>query len=257
MPVLRVPQELWDRIAGTQPVPPSWVVAASAAVALIAVLGPRPWRLTRNAITIAHEGGHALVSLLTGRRLDGIRLHSDTSGVTYSQGRPTGPGMVLTSAAGYLTPPLLGAGSAWLLAAHHVTAMLWLLLVLLGATFLAIRNIYGALAVLVTAGAILTVSWVASAAVQAAFAYVTAWFLLIGGVRPVIELLTRRHRSSRSRAGVSDADRLAGLTGVPGGVWVALFLLVSIAALVLGSRLLVPGGVHLPHLATLGALASR
>jgi Peptidase M50B-like len=252
MPVLRALGELWDRIAGTQPVPPSWVIAASAAVALIAVLGARPWHLTRNAITIAHEGGHALVSLLTGRRLDGIRLHSDTSGVTHSAGRPTGPGMVLTSAAGYLTPPLLGAGAAWLLAAHHVTAMLWLLLALLAATFLAIRNAYGALAVLVTTGAVLAVSWLASAAVQAAFGYVAAWFLLLGGVRPVIELLAQRHRGYRGRADVSDADRLARLTGVPGGVWVALFLLVSVAALILGARLLVSGAVHLPHLAALG-----
>jgi Peptidase M50B-like len=251
MPVLRVLQELWDRIAGTQPVPPSWVVAASAVVALIAVLGARPWHLARNAITIAHEGGHALVSVLTGRRLDGIRLHSDTSGVTYSKGRPTGPGIVLTSAAGYVTPPLLGAGAAWLLAAHHVTATLWLLLVLLAATFLAIRNAYGALAVLVTAGAVLAASWLASAAVQAAFGYAAAWFLLLGGVRPVIELMTQRHRDSRGRAGISDADRLARLTGVPGGVWAALFLLVSVAALILGARLLVAGAVHLPHLTAL------
>jgi Peptidase M50B-like len=252
MPVLRVLQELWDRIAGTQAVPPSWVIAASAVVALIAVLGARPWHLARNAITIAHEGGHALVSLLTGRRLDGIRLHSDTSGVTYSSGRPGGPGIVLTSAAGYLTPPLLGAGAAWLLAAHHVTAMLWLLLVLLAATFLAIRNAYGVLAVLVTAGAVLAVSWLASATVQAAFGYVAAWFLLLGGVRPVIELMTQRHRGSRARAGVSDADRLARLTGVPGGVWAALFLIVSVAALILGARLLVVGTLHLPHLGALG-----
>jgi Peptidase M50B-like len=252
MPVLRVLQELWDRIAGTQAVPPSWVIAASAVVALIAVLGARPWHLARNAITIAHEGGHALVSLLAGRRLDGIRLHSDTSGVAYSSGRPSGTGIVLTSAAGYLTPPLLGAGAAWLLAAHHVTAMLWLLLVLLTATFLAIRNAYGVLAVLVTAGAVLAVSWLASAVVQAAFGYVAAWFLLLGGVRPVIELMTQRHRGSRGRAAVSDADRLARLTGVPGGLWVALFLIVSVAALVLGARLLVAGTLHLPHLGALG-----
>jgi hypothetical protein len=244
MPVLRVLQELWDRIAGTQSVPPSWVVVLSGAVALVVVLDGRTWHLARNAITIAHEGGHALASLLTGRRLDGIRLHSDTSGVTYSRGRRIGPGMVLTSAAGYLTPPLLGAGAAWLLAAHHVTAALWLLLALLAATFLAIRNAYGMLAVLITAGAVLAVSWLASAAVQAAFGCACAWFLLLGGVRPVIELQAQRRRGG---AGGSDADRLARLTGVPGGVWVALFLLVSVAALVLGVRLLLPGYAHLPH----------
>src|SRR5215472_903018 len=176
MSVLR---ELWDRMAGTQPVPPVWIIAATGVVALFIVSNTRTWHLTRSAITIAHEGGHALVSLLSGRRLEGIRLHSDTSGVTYSRGRRTGPGIVLTAAAGYITPSLLGAGAAWLLAAHHVTAMLWLMLALLAATFLAVRNAFGVLAVLVTAGAILAVSWFATPAVQAAFGYTAAWFLLL------------------------------------------------------------------------------
>ena len=90
----------WERLAGTQPVPPAWAVAASAVAALLVVLNPRAWHLTRNAITIAHEGGHALVSVLSGRRLEGIRLHSDTSGETVSRGRRSGPGMVLTAFAG-------------------------------------------------------------------------------------------------------------------------------------------------------------
>jgi hypothetical protein len=242
MAVLR---ELWDRMAGTQPVPPTWIVAVTGVVALLIVSDARTWHLTRNAITIAHEGGHALVSLLSGRRLEGIRLHSDTSGVTYSRGNRTGPGIVLTAAAGYITPSLLGAGAAWLLAAHHVTAMLWLMLALLTATFLAVRNAYGVLAVLLTAAAVWSVSMLASAAVQATFGYGAAWFLLLGGVRPVAELQRERHR--RGRLTQSDADQLARLTGVPGGVWVMLFGLVAVAALILGARLLVPVPLHLPH----------
>jgi hypothetical protein len=245
MSVLR---ELWDRMAGTQPVPPMWIVAATGVAALLIVANARTWHLTRNAITIAHEGGHALVSLLSGRRLEGIRLHSDTSGVTYSRGRGTGPGIVLTAAAGYITPSLLGAGAAWLLAAHHVTAMLWLMLALLAATFLAIRNAYGVLAVLLTAAAVWSVSMLASAAVQAVFGYGAAWFLLLGGVRPVAELRRERHRLGRHAH--SDADQLARLTGVPGGVWVMAFGLVAVAALILGARLLVPVPVHLPHVSS-------
>ena len=106
---------LWERLSGTQAVPPAWVVVVSGLAALAVVLDVRGWQLARNAITIAHEGGHALASVLTGRRLEGIRLHSDTSGETVSRGRGSGPGMVLTALAGYLTPPLLGAGAAVLL----------------------------------------------------------------------------------------------------------------------------------------------
>ena len=233
----------WERLAGTQPVPPSWVVAVSGAIALLVVLNSVAWHLARNAITIAHEGGHALASLLSGRRLAGIRLHSDTSGETVSRGKQAGPGVVLTALAGYLTPPLLGAGTAWLLAAHHVTAALWLLLALLAATFLAIRNAFGVLAVLLTAAAVWAVTWFASATVQAVFGYGVAWFLLFGGVRPIVEL-ARQRRRGRSR--YSDADMLARLTRVPGGVWVAVFGLVAVAAVALGARLLIPGSLHVP-----------
>ena len=70
--------------------------------------------------------------------------------MTYSRGKRTAPAWS-TAAAGYLTPPLLGAAAAALLAARHPAALLWLALVLLAATFLAVRNVFGALAVLVTA----------------------------------------------------------------------------------------------------------
>ena len=250
MPVFGWVHGLWNRIDGTQPVPPAWVIAVSGTLALLIVANPRTWRLARNPVTIAHEGGHALACVLSGRRLDGIRLHPDTSGMTYSRGRRTGPATVLTAAAGYPAPSLLGTGAAWLLAAHHVTAMLWLLLALLAATFPAIRNAYGILAVLATAGAVFAVSWLAAAAIQAAFGYTAAWFLLLGGARAVAELQGHRRRSRRrGQAGTSDADQLARLTGVPGGAWVAVFALTALAALALGTRLLIPGLSHLPHLA--------
>jgi hypothetical protein len=214
-----------------QPVTPEWVVAVSGVMALLIVLSSDAWRLARNVITIAHEGGHALASVLSGRRLEGIRLHADTSGETYSRGRRTGPGAVITAAAGYLMPPLLGAGSAWLLASRQVTAMLWLALVLLVATLLMVRNAFGILAVVVAAGSVLAVSWLGTPVVQALFAYACSWFLLLGGVRPVLELRGRRRRTS-------DADQLARLTGVRAGAWVCAFAVVALAAVALGARLL-------------------
>ena len=236
---------LWDRVSGSQPLPPAWVVGLTGLLALCIVLNSRLWRPAGKVITIAHEGGHALVSVLSGRRLDGIRLHSDSSGVTYSRGKRTGPGLVLTAAAGYVTPSLLGAGAALLLAERHLTAMLWLVLVLLAATFLAIRNLFGALAVLVTAGGVFVVSYYAPAAVQAGFAYLAVWFLLFGGLRPVVELARgssgRRQRWTRG----SDADQLARLTGAPAGLWITLFALVALAALVAGAILLALPGWHL------------
>ena len=238
---MTVLHRLWERVSGSQPLPPAALVAVTCLAALVIVLNTGTWRLAGKVITIAHEGGHALVSVLSGRRLEGIRLHADGSGVTYSRGRRRGPGLVLCAAAGYLAPSLLGAGAAALLATRHLTAMLWLTLVLLAATFLAIRNAFGAVAVLVTAGAVFAVSYFASATVQAGFGYLAAWFLLFGGVRPVFELQRGRHRG---RARGSDADQLARMTGVPGGWWVTLFALVALICVAVGARLLAPPGWH-------------
>jgi hypothetical protein len=227
--------DLWHRVWSTQPDPPHLLVLIAAVAALLVVV-PRPaWVLARNAITIAHEGGHALVGVLGGRRLRGIRLHSDTSGLTVSSGRASGPGMVFSLLAGYLTPSLLGLAGAALLAAGRITLLLWLALVLLLAVLVMIRNVYGVVSVLATGALVFLISWFTSPAAQAAFAYVAVWFLLIGGVRPVGELQRLR---SRGRAPDSDADQVARLTHVPGLFWVGFFGLVNLAALLAGGYLL-------------------
>ncbi|MEU4796006.1 M50 family metallopeptidase [Streptomyces sp. NPDC023327] len=224
---------LWDRVFGTQPAPEQWLVIGAALVALAVVVPHGTWRLARNAVTIAHEGGHGLVALLTGRRLDGIRLHSDTSGLTVSRGRPTGLGMILTAAAGYTAPPLLGLGGAALLSSGRITALLWIATALLVVMLVMIRNAYGALTVLLTGGTFLLVSWLADTDVQAAFAYAVVWFLLLGGVRPAFELQAKRRHGG---AGDSDADQLARLTHVPAGMWLFLFHAVSLCCLMGGAR---------------------
>ncbi|GAA1351895.1 M50 family metallopeptidase [Streptomyces beijiangensis] len=222
-----------DRIFGTQPDPDQWLVIGTAAIALAAVIPHPLWRLSRNAVTIAHEGGHGLVALLTGRRLDGIRLHSDTSGLTVSRGKPHGLGMILTAAAGYTAPPLLGLAGAALLASNHITLLLWVVSALLIAMLIMIRNAYGALTVIATGAAFVLISWLTSAQVQAAFAYTAVWFLLIGGVRPAFELQAKRRRHN---SGDSDADQLARLTHVPPTLWLLLFHIVSLCCLIGGGR---------------------
>ncbi|KUN73727.1 hypothetical protein AQJ46_05395 [Streptomyces canus] len=225
--------DLWDRLVGLQPDPDLWVVLATMVAALAIVVPHTLWRLSRNAITIAHEGGHGLVALLTGRQLTGIRLHSDTSGLTVSRGKPHGIGMILTAAAGYTAPPLLGLGGAALLAAGRITLLLWAATALLVVMLVMIRNAYGALTVVLTGGTFVMVSWLAGSQVQAAFAYAVVWFLLLGGVRPAFELQAKR---ARGGAGDSDADQLSRLTNVPAGLWLFLFHAVSLCSLIGGGR---------------------
>ncbi|MBM9619453.1 M50 family metallopeptidase [Streptomyces zhihengii] len=225
--------DLWDRLSGTQSGPELWLVAVTGLVALAAVLPGSLWRLSRNAVTIAHEGGHGLVALLTGRSLQGIRLHSDTSGLTVSRGKPTGLGMILTAAAGYTAAPLLGLGGAWLLAADRITLLLWVATGLLLALLLMVRNAYGLLTVTLTGAAFVLVSWLTEPDVQSAFAYTAVWFMLLGGVRPVFELQSKRRGGG---APDSDADQLARLTHVPAAVWLGFFHLVSFCCLIGGAR---------------------
>lgn len=226
----------WDAVLDTyRAEPTSWVVLATGVGALLAVVVDGVWRRARNVVTIVHEGGHAVAALLTGRRLTGIRLHSDTSGLTLSVGKPRGPGMVVTAAAGYISPSLVGLAGVALLAIDQVTVMLWAATVVLAGMLVMVRNVYGAFSLVATGAVIVAVSLLASPEVQAAFGYAMTWFLLLGAVRPVGELVRERRRHPERR---TDADQLARITAIPAAGWIALFGLVTVGSLAGGAWLL-------------------
>ena len=210
------------------------MVAGAGVVAAGLVLVPAIWHRSRHLVTIAHEGSHGIAALLSGRRLDGIRLHSDTSGLTVSRGRRSGPGMIVTAAAGYVGPALIGLACAVLLSHGHAVGLLWALLVLLGLLLLQIRNWFGLLVVVVTGLAVFAVSWWLPERTQSAFAYLVTWFLLLAAPRPVVELQRLRRRG---QARDSDADQLGRLTRLPGLLWVIVFLAATLGALFVGAGL--------------------
>nr|WP_223843264.1 M50 family metallopeptidase [Amycolatopsis methanolica] len=216
---------------GAQPDPSIPVPLVTGGVALLLVLSGAPWRMARNVITIVHEAGHALIAVLAGRRLQGIKLHSDTSGVTVSRGKPEGPGMVLTALAGYPAPGILGLAFASLLAAGRITVLLALAALLLLGVLVMVRNAYGVLSVVLTAAGLAAVALVAGPQVQAWFIYLITWFLLFGGLRPVIELQIKRRRGAARN---SDADQLARLTGVPAALWMLMLGVLAVTCLFVG-----------------------
>jgi Peptidase M50B-like len=229
--------EVWRRAIAVQPPPGPLVVALTAGIAAALVLPRAIWPYTRILVTITHEGAHGVAAWLTGRRLQGIRLHSDTSGLTVSSGRPSGPGMVMTLLAGYLGPAVVGLVAVGLLIAGHSLGVLWLFVILLALLLLQIRNFYGFVVVVGCALVLILVSWFFPAPLQSGLAYVLTWTLLLAAPKPVVELI--RQRRPR-RASQSDADQLARLTHVPANLWAAGFLLVNCAGLVVGAVLLVP-----------------
>lgn len=206
-----------------------WAVCAAAFI--LVAYGPL-WTHTRHLVTLVHESGHALVALATGRRLNSITLHSDTSGLTVSSGRPAGPGMIATAAAGYFAPAALGLLVAALVQLDRTMWALWFALGALALMLLHIRNWFGLLVVALAGMGVAAVVWWAPERIQHSAAMLTAWFMLIAAPRTAIELWSHRRRR-RSRT--TDADVLARLTHIPAVIWVGVFLLVNTVALALGT----------------------
>ena len=173
---------------------------------------------------------------MVGRRLSGIRLHSDTSGLTVSRGRPTGPGVVVMMAAGYLAPAAVGVGAALLLAAGRGVAMLWGVLLLMAVLLVWVRNLYGLLVLLVSGVSVGLLTWYGEPQTQAVVAYLIAWVLLLAAPRPLVELLG----TGRTRRRTTDPDQLARLTRVPALIWTIVLLAANLAGLFLGVATLAP-----------------
>ncbi|GAA1265543.1 M50 family metallopeptidase [Pseudonocardia aurantiaca] len=214
-------------------------VLLAAVLALVAVTWSLSWRWARSVVTIAHEGGHALVAVVAGRGLTGIRLHADTSGLTVSTGARRGPGLVFTFLGGYPAPSLLGLGGAVLVAADRAALMLWIAVALLVATLIHVRNVFGVFSVLATGALVGAVAWFGEPRLQDGFAAALCWFLVFGGLRAVQELQRGRRRGHH---GTSDADMLARITPLAGGMWAGLFwLLASVAVIIAAWVLLFQG----------------
>lgn len=229
-------REIWARVTTTQPELSPALTLVVAVLALVLVTLPTSYRVVRHAVTVAHEAGHAVVALAVGRRLSGIRLHSDTSGVTLSRGRPRGPGMIATLAAGYPAPALVALAGAVVLGQGYAVALLWGVVLVSAVLVLSVRNLYGLWVLLVLGGGVGLASWTLPEPVLTWIAHLLVWTTLLAAPRSAIELARR----GRSRAPTSDAAQLAALTGLPTAAWVAVFLLVTVGAAVLGARLLLP-----------------
>lgn len=197
--------------------------------ALAAVTVPGISGLTQHFNTMAHEGAHAAMGSVTGRRVTGMTLRGNGEGRT-SLTKPRGLGFLLAGIVGYLGPSAFGLGAAWLVEARHIVAVLWLtLLALVCLAIMVRRSSFGLAAVLASGIVLFLVARYAPLGADIALAYGIAWFLLVSGVRVVVQ--HGRH--------ASDAVILRQLTRVPPSAWAAFWLLGSVAALILGGRWLV------------------
>lgn len=234
-------QTIWHQITVTTEALTLPALAVVTGIVLTLVLWHPSWRVLRNVVTIVHEGSHAFVALLAGRKLGAITLHSDTSGLTVTRGKPRGLGMILTAAAGYTGPAATGLLGAWALSYGYTAVLLWGFVLILALMLLKIRNWYGLLSLVITGTVIGAVTFFGPDQVLIYLAYALTIFLLLASPRPVFELASQRRRSRSRRTGNrSDADLLAAITWLPATMWLATFLTFTVGCLTLGVWLIWP-----------------
>jgi hypothetical protein len=186
------------------------------------------WELVQHGMVMAHEGGHAAVSALLLRKVDGIMLNADGTGAT-SRADAGWLGNILIKFAGYLGPSLYGLAAAKLIERGHIVMVLWLTILLLGLLLMVVRTAFGVLAVVVTGGLVFVIIRYAPVSGQIVTAYAIAWLLLLSGVRTVLD--------HGVRAG--DAASLSDLTWIPRFVWFLLWLVGTVTAVAAGGKWLV------------------
>jgi hypothetical protein len=185
--------------------------------------------LTQHVNTMAHEGAHAAMGSVMGRRVTAVTMRGNGEGRT-TLAPSRGAGFIAAGIAGYLGPSLFGLGAAKVIQVGHSVAVLWLALLALACLAVMVRrNGFGLAAVVMTGVAIYLVARYAPVGAQIAVAYGIAWFLLVSGVRVVLQ-----HGRD-----AGDAIALRELTRLPRGLWAGLWLAGTAAALIAGGGLLV------------------
>jgi hypothetical protein len=216
-----------DQIGQTQAALPTSLVVLLG-LAVFAVIMLPTWLLVQHVTTMAHEGAHALAGWAFGGKVKSVTMQPDGSGLTTTS-FTRNAGRLVSVFAGYIGPSAFGLAAAKLISIGHIVAVLWLVLLLLAALLITVRNFF-ALCVVVVTGYLLYVSArYASVAMQTVVAYVITWFLLLSGLRHVLLY---------SRQEGDDASQAAEKTHLPSWLWVGVWQLGAAVALVVGAKLL-------------------
>lgn len=217
---------------GLAPASGPWVLLALGA-ALAAVLVPPVWRVARLGVTIVHELGHAVVGVLAGRRFTGFVVSPDMSGHAITVGPRRGPGRVLSAAAGYPAPAVLGLVLVLVARAGWAGTALAVLLVGLLVALVFTRSLTTVLAVLGAAALTAAVWWWGGPGVAAIAVLALGAFLLLGAWRHLAVVATRGDAAD-------DPGQLARLTPLPAALWTGLMGLAVLACTLGAGRLLLP-----------------
>ena len=193
------------------------MVIAAAALSI-----PRfTWQWFGLFTTLLHELGHAVAAILTGRFVHGIRIRRNHSGEAVSSGRG-GFGSVVSGFFGYPAPAIVGAAQLWSVFEGYTAIALLVGGVILVLTLLVVRNLFGVLVVLASAGVSAALWFYATPEVQSYALLVLGSALLVGSVRGLLTVIGV-HTRRRDQLQTSDAYLLYRSTRVASVVWLALW----------------------------------
>ena len=188
------------------------------------------WAVVSHIDVMAHEGAHAIISSLSGRGVESIKIGRSAGGGTVPA-RPGGPSSTIAIGfIGYLGPSVFGLGAAKLIQSGYIVSMFWVALVLLIVLLLAVRWSFAFVTVPLALVLAYFLAQLAPMQIQVIAAYALAWLLLLAGVRSIIELGLRPGE---------DHDILRGVTSIPRLIWSLLWLAGALWALAIGGKLLV------------------
>jgi hypothetical protein len=211
---------VWDRVEWlwhvVSPRPSLLMLAAVAVGALFAVRSRAIWPRVEAWVTLLHEAGHAVIAVVLGQRLHGVRVHGDGSGTTHTSGgnRFT---RACVSAAGYPAPAWIGAGllaavvAGRLGAALLVTSVIALILLPRARTWRA-----GTLLLLIVAAAPLYAWQRPSGPIVLAGAVAVAALAAVAILGAVRDWVGERRARTRGR---TDVVALAVTTRLPAPLW--------------------------------------
>lgn len=202
----------------------SYIILIIAIACIGIVYVPKSWKIVRHYITLIHEFGHAFTGFIFGGKLKGIRLHSDTSGLTTSLLQVRFIPQFATTSAGYISPAVAGLLGAYLYNIN-MHGYIMLILLLLGLTVLLfIRNWFGLLPVLSLLALVyfaLNTSLIFVSSISLVFIFVS----IFGSIKAALEL-AMHHRNNPILE--SDASAMRQLTKIPTSFWVFYFVSTTI-----------------------------
>jgi hypothetical protein len=181
-----------------------------------------PFRLF---VTFIHEGGHALLALLTGGAVNGLRIHLDASGETISVG---GIPLIIASA-GYLASTIYGAS---LLALCRDGRNAKAVLTVTAAGILGLTMFFAKGTLSWTTGILLAIGlvFISLALTERASHFFLSFLAIQCCLNALFDLRTLFLLSATSNA-PSDAFNMQRMTGLPALFWALLWLLGSLAVL--------------------------